>query len=435
MSIAILLAAALAQSPGSSYALVLPPDAPSAFDFEAQDQDEKKARDDERKARDDERTAREDERKAREEERYDEGTSALDEGAWERAAARFREVAEMKGRRADAALYWSAYAKGKQGQSADAFATIEELRRTYPQSRWLKEAKALELEIRQRAGQPTRPEGMQDDDIKLMALNGLMNSDPEQAVPLLEKFLQANSSRKLQERALFVLCQSDSPKAREIVTRVARGESQPDLQRRAIQALGVFGNPESRKVLNDIYAASPDPSVKRSVLQAFMVSGEKDRILEAARAEKDPSVRRQAVQLLGAMGARPELWAMYQSGTDAEAKKTVLQALGVAGDSERLLEVARSDKDPEMRVAAMKLLGPFGGEAKGPVIVELYKSSSDARLREAALSALFVSNDAHALVEIARSEKDPELKKRAVSHLANMHSDEATKFLLEILNK
>ena len=166
----------------------------------------------------------------------------------------FRQVIELKGRRADAALYWMAYARNKQGQGGEALAAVEELRRAYPQSRWLKEAGALELEIRQRAGQPPGPESVADEDLKLMALNGLLNSDPEQAIPLLEKFLQGNSSRKLQERALFVLCQSSSPKAREIVTRVARGESQPDLQRRAIQSLGVFGNPESRQVLAEIYA-------------------------------------------------------------------------------------------------------------------------------------------------------------------------------------
>ena len=427
MSFAILLAlAALAQSPGSSFALALPPEAPSNFALEVSE--------DEGTAREDERKAREDERKGREDELYDEGTAALDEGAWERAVSNFRQVSEMKGRRADAGLYWMAYAKGKQGQSAEALATIQDLRRSYPQSRWLKEAGALEVEIRQRSGQPTRPESVVDEDLKLMALNGLMNSDPEQAIPLLEKFLQGNSSRKLQERALFVLCQSGSPKAREIVTRIARGESQPDLQRKAIQSLGVFGSHESRQVLADVYASASDPSVKKSVLQAFMVSGEKDRLLAAARGEKDPDVRRQAVRLLGAMGARTELLAMYQSETDPEAKKTVLQSLGVAGDSERLVEIARGDKDPEMRIAALKLLGPFGGSSKGPAIVEIYKAG-DARTKEAALSALFVSGNAQAIIDIARSEKDPELKKKAVSHLANMGSKEGTSYLLEILNK
>jgi hypothetical protein len=109
--------------------------------------------------------------------------------------------------------------------------------------------------------------------------------------------------------------------------------------------------------------------------------------------------------------------------------------LGVAGDSDRLVEVARSDKDPEMRLAALRLLGPFGGPSKGPTIVEIYKAESDPRVKEAALSALFVSNSVTALIDIAKSEKDPQLKKKAVSHLANMHSKEATAFLLEILNK
>jgi HEAT repeat protein len=82
----------------------------------------------------------------------------------------------------------------------------------------------------------------------------------------------------------------------------------------------------------------------------------------------------------------------------------------------------------------MRALGPFGGPSSG-AIVEIYKTESDRRIREAALGALFVSGSATALIEIAKSEKDPELKKKAVAHLANMHSKEATAFLLEILSK
>jgi hypothetical protein len=411
-------------------------DADVARDAErAARQEEAAGRAEERAAQAEERAARDEERASREDEMYDEGTEALDDGQWERAAARFRAVADMKGRRADAALYWSAYAKGKQGQSAAALALVEELRRAHPQSRWLKEAGALELELRQRAGQPTRPEAVADEDLKLMALNGLMSSDPEQAIPLLEKFLQGNQSRKLQDRALFVLCQSSSPKAREIVLRIARGEAQPDLQRRAIHNLGLFGGKESRDALASIYASSTDASVKKAVLQAYMVSGEKARVLEAARGEADPALRRQAIQLLGVMGAKAELWAMYQAETSLEAKKAVLNALAVGGEIDRIVEMARSDKDVEMRLAAMRALGPFGGPGKAQAVVEIYKAESDRRIKEAALGALFVSGSAQALVDIARAETDPRLKEKAVGHLANMGSKEATAYLLEILNK
>ena len=45
----------------------------------------------------------------REEELYKEGTDYLNDSQWQQAADKFREVAKMKGHRADAALYWKAY--------------------------------------------------------------------------------------------------------------------------------------------------------------------------------------------------------------------------------------------------------------------------------------------------------------------------------------
>ena len=51
------------------------------------------------------------------------------------------------------------------------------------------------------------------------------------------------------------------------------------------------------------------------------------------------------------------------------------------------------------------------------------------------LNAFFVGGDAHELVEIARKETDPELKKAAVSKLSVMGSKEGTQYLMELLNK
>ena len=43
----------------------------------------------------------------------------------------------------DAALYWKAYALDKLSQQADALAALGQLIKTYPQSRWVADAKAL----------------------------------------------------------------------------------------------------------------------------------------------------------------------------------------------------------------------------------------------------------------------------------------------------
>jgi hypothetical protein len=366
---------------------------------------------------------------------YEQGTQALDEAAWDRAASAFTRLAEQKGPRADGALYWLAYTRSKQGRGPEALRALDELRRTYPRSRWVKEAEALELEVRQQAGQPVRPESVADEDLKLMALNGLLHSAPDEAIPLLEKLLMGSQSPKLKERALFVLCQSTSPRAREIVLGIARGESQPQLRRTAIQSLGLFGGPESRKALADIYGATTEASVKKAVLQAFMTAGEKDRVLEAARTEQDPELRRDAIHLLGAMGARDELWALYSSDAAVGIRRAALEALGVAGAHDRLLEVAKTEKDLDLRVDAIRALGMFGGPARSDVVLEIYRAATEPRAREAALQALFIQGNANALITIARTEKDPALKKQAVSQLALLPSDEAKAYLLELLGQ
>ena len=74
----------------------------------------------------------------------------------------------------------------------------------------MSDAKALEIQVRQSVGQPVRPEAEADEELKLLALQGLQHSDPDQAVPMLEKILQGPQSPRLKERALFVLAQSNS---------------------------------------------------------------------------------------------------------------------------------------------------------------------------------------------------------------------------------
>src|SRR5436853_243741 len=80
-----------------------------------------------------------------------------------------------------------------------------------------------------------------DDDLKLLVLRGIMQSDPDQAIPIIEKVLTSANSPKVKDRALFVLSQSRSPRARDIIAGVAKGNGNPDLQLRAIRYVGMMG--------------------------------------------------------------------------------------------------------------------------------------------------------------------------------------------------
>jgi tetratricopeptide (TPR) repeat protein len=403
------------------------------------ERDQAREREQERADRAQERAERERERAQDRAERltelYDDGLEALDEGRWERAAERFTRLAQSKGPRTDAALYWKAYAQNRQGQRPEALQTIAELVKEYPTSRYIQQAKALEVEVRRDAGQPVRPESQSDEELKLMALQGLQHSDPERAIPMLEGILKGTASPKLKGRALFVLAQSDSPRARTVLANVAKGNDLPDLQIRAIQYLGVHGGSENRALLSEIYTASNDVDIKRRVLRAFMVSGDKDRVMAAATGEKEPELRAEAVQQLGVMGAHAELAQLYQKETSVDVKRRILQAMFVGGDATRLIELAKSEPNPELRRLAVRNLGLIGSQRSGQALVEIYSKDTDAGIKRAVIQALFIQGNGEALVALARKESDKTMQLEMVQKMSLMGGNKAVQAYLEELLK
>jgi HEAT repeat protein len=374
-------------------------------------------------------TEEEEERQA---ELYDAGREALDDSEWEEAMEAFDEVARMKGSRADGALYWKAYALGKLRRLPEALAALESLTRSYPKSQWVDDAKALAVELKQERGKPVAPEEEDPEELKLMALNGLMQMDPEQAIPMLERLMAGSASQRLKEQALFVLVQTGSPRAREIVENTARGRGNPKLQRKAVELLGIFGGSESSRVLRDIYSSTGDEAVRRQILQAYMVSGDAASLLAVARDEKSTALRGEAISLLGAQGAEDELIRLYGTENSTELKERILQGLAIAG-SERLIELAREEKDPQLRMRAVRSLGIMDQHSAGPALQEIYRSDRDIEVRKAVLEAFMIHGNANALIAIARTEKNPELRRAAVEKLSVMGSKEATAYLMELL--
>ncbi|MGC1089377.1 MAG: HEAT repeat domain-containing protein, partial [Candidatus Acidiferrum sp.] len=366
---------------------------------------------------------------------YSDGREALDEDRYDKASEKFGELVSMNGPQTDAAMYWKAYAENKLGKRDSALTTIANLKQKFPQSRWIKDAGALEIEVRQSTGQPAHPESQPDEELKMLAITGLMNSDPQRALPLLEKVLNGTGTPKEKSKALFVIAQNGTEQSREILARIARGESNPDLQRKAVEYLGLFGGPEAHKTLADIYASTTDVAIKRAILKSYMVAGDKEHLFEAAKSEKDPALRADAIRQLGIVHAPEELHQLYQRETSTDVKKDLLQAFFLSGDGKFLAEVAQSDKDPEVRRAAIHNLGLLGSEDARNALLAIYAKETDRENKETVLNALFIQGNAHALVTIARAEKDPELKKTAVSKLALMNSKEGNDYLMEILQK
>ena len=364
---------------------------------------------------------------------YEQGQNAIERAEWQRAVERFTVLVDSKAPRADAALYWRAYSFDKLNRQTEALTSVAELLKGYPSSRWIAEARALEIQVRQRAGQPVSPDVQSDEELKLFAIMGLQHQDPERAIPMLEKLLQSTSSPRIKERALFVLAQSDAARARQVMTTVARGGSNPDLQMKAIQYIGMAPSQPNRQLLTEIYTSSEDIGVKRQILRAYMMSNDRERVLAAATSEKSPQLRAEAVRQLGMMGGRDEVWQLYQKETDPQVKSQIIQGLFMGGDSTHLLEVANNDTNMDLRRRAIQHLGMLGRARTGDAILNIYNRQTDAGLKEAAIDALFIQQNAETLVALARKESDRDLKRRIVSKLALMPSPVARDYMLELL--
>jgi HEAT repeat protein len=368
---------------------------------------------------------------------YADGTRAINESRWQDAAGLFDRVAKMHGEHAEKALYWKAYAENKEGQSANALYTCGELRKEFPQSRWLKECSALEIEIRGKSGDPVAPQAEADENLKLLALNALMEQDQEQAVPILQKILTGNQSEELKSRALFVLAENHSPQAESLVSQIARGQSGQELQIKAIRMMAAAKGKQADETLGSIYQQTQNMQVKRAILQSYLVTGDSAKLLEAAHQETSPELVKTAIQALGALNAGPDLLNLYRATSNSQTKASIINSLIASGHNGvgPLTEIMQSEQDPELRRQAIRNLGISGGMSQAPTLVATYQKNSDVGTKRAAAQALFLANDAHDLVALARAEKDAGMKEYLVQQLSLMHSQEATDFMMEILNK
>jgi hypothetical protein len=113
-----------------------------------------------------------------------------------------------------------------------------------------------------------------------------------------------------------------------------------------------------------------------------------------------------------------------------------MQSLFVSGEATRLIEIANSEQNPELRRRAVQHLGTMGRSKTGDALAGIYAKEKETDIKRYVINALFVQNNADSLVAIARKETDPALKREIVSKLSNMtKSKVAMDYLMEILNK
>ncbi len=421
---------------------------------------------------------------------YERGMSYLESGRYDRALDAFEKAIAKAGKKTDGAMYWKAYALNRLGKRDDAIRTIEELQKRFPSSRWSNDAKALLIDVRQASGHPVSPEQTADEDLKLIALNGVMMRDPDRALPMVEQLLNGSASPRLKQRALFVLAQSGSPRAKALLGEFAKGKGNPDLQLKALDYLGAYGGGADVPLLVEVYKTSSDVDVKKRVIRSLgsgarrgmamfdwggfdydfsynayslamdtarealehakvKMQGDMEKAAtdqksaELAQQEAERQVRvirtpareeRDTAREARAKEAADALWQLYQGEPSLDLKREILRNLRFTSQADHLLQIARSDANPELRRAAVQGLLLDRSPKSADTLVSLYREEKDPAVKRQIIDMLSVVGAAP-LVQIARQEPDVQLRKHIVERLSTMKDKEAVDYLMEILKK
>lgn len=328
---------------------------------------------------------------------YRQGHAALDRQDWLGAVQRFRSLeAELTRDHApgrDAALYWQAYALDRSGDRAGAVGLSQKLLAEFPDSVWADDANEL-------LGSDGGGDSEAD---RIMALDALMLSTPEQAVPILARVLGGEHSDRLKKRALFILVQISPKDAATAIEAILGGKGSPALKREAIQTLALAGDPAVIPRLVSYYGNEQDAALKRAVIDAGLVGGHVELVLSIARSERDPELQSHAIRVLGAMGQSAKVVELLPQLTDIDAQRSAIDALAIAGNGEALAQLVRGNGNMKLRLHAIRALSIVPAERSVPLLVALYREQRDPELRRALLHALSTSGDDAALKAIGET--------------------------------
>lgn len=219
-----------------------------------------------------------------------------------------------------------------------------------------------------------------DLEVRRQAVFWLAEVDDPRAVEALEQFLTATTDNQIRERAVFALSQHDSPRAREILRRVAGDDGMPAaLRARAIFWLGQDGTEQDVAFLKQLFGRTGDSEMDERILFAVgQAGGRQDAewlLTVAADGRVSSALRQRAIFWAAETGAPAQaLGDLYDRIDDRGMKDRILFGLSQSSDSaaiDKLIEIARTESDPELRKKAIFWLGNSNDPRAADVLMDL----------------------------------------------------------------
>jgi HEAT repeat protein len=297
----------------------------------------------------------------------------------------------------------------------------------------------------QRSCSPDADEGTDD---RIYVLNALLQMDAERAMPILKKVLARRDpcSVALRRKAVFLVSQKRTPETANILMSVARSDPDQEVREQAVFWLSQV--PGSTPLLEEILKGDGNEGIKEKAL--FSISQQNEpraqQVLRdfAGRENENSDLREKAIFWLGQRhGAENTefLRGLYSRLTNEDLKEKILFSLSQqrgAGNEQWLMNIAVNPKeDIELRKKALFWAGQSGVAISE--LSSLYNRMNDTEMKEAIIFALSQRQRDPAamdkMFDIAKNEKDAELRKKAIFWLGQSRDPRVQQFLIDLINK
>ena len=399
---------------------------------------------------------------------------AMADENYRRAAETFAELVDRYPRSdyAGDALYYRAYCLyqlGGQRDLRDAIDAIEQQARDYADASTHEDAKTLRTRIESlqarhgdaKAAQRVQEKASQlgdergcpndDEDMRLAALQGLMQMDAESALPILRQVLakRGQCTESLRKHAVFIVSQKRSDEATELLLQVARTDPSSDVRAEAIQWLGQARSPRAVAALDSIAANATDDDVLDKAV--FALSQTRDERSDAALRRiasderKSTHARTQAIFWFGQTHRDADdmrfLRDLFSRAQSEEIQGSIIQAMSQARTPEAMRWLVEIARDKSISIEARKNALFWAGQSGVGVrqLIDLYdEMKGQSEIQNQLIFVFSQRRDREAvdkLMEIAKSDPDRDVRKQAIFWLGQSRDPRVQQFLLDLINR
>ncbi|MEO6525250.1 MAG: HEAT repeat domain-containing protein [Gemmatimonadaceae bacterium] len=411
---------------------------------------------------------------------YRRAREQLNRGDYETAAKSFARIPAEFPRSVYAgdALYWEGYAHYSIGGSAhlrSALRALDAQRSRYARASTRGDADALAVRVRGALAQlgdgaaaqsvtaaasaDARPcangrRDDDDDDERIAAMNALLQMNAENAMPILRTVLARRDacSVSLRKKAVFLVSQKRTAETEDILLDVVRSDPVADIRKTGVFWLGQVRSERAALALEQLLKGSPSDELREAAVQALMQqNSSRGNAAVRAIAEDDRApehLREQAVFWLGQKQSSENATFLRElfdklgtksGGASDGVRQKILFSLSQMrgqGNDKWLMQIAA---DPKHSVETRKQAIFSAGQTRVETaeLIALYSKLTDRELKGQLIWVLSEKRDPAAvdrLLEIAKRDPDPAMRKKAIFWLGQSRDPRVKQFLVDIIN-